>query len=65
MKGHFYSYAIKNNLDLSEKVFVVLSRFYFTNIRGSQHSRGRGGRGGGYLFNSSLPLPPAAQPFRH
>ena len=38
-----------------------LSGFSFTSIHDSQDSRGRGG----YLFNSSLPLPPASQALRH
>ena len=38
-----------------------LSGFSFTNIHYLQDSRGRGG----YLFNSSLSLPPASQTVRH
>ena len=38
-----------------------LSGFSFTNIHYLQDSRGRGG----YLFNSSLPLPPASQTLRY
>ena len=38
-------------------VCFFLSGFSFTNIHDSRDSRGRGG----YLFNSSLPLPPATQ----
>ena len=38
-----------------------LSGFSFTNIHYSRDSRGRVG----YLFNSSLPLPPALQTLRH
>ena len=41
--------------------FFFLSGFSFTNIHDSQDSR----RGGGYLFNSSLPLLPASQTPRH
>ena len=41
--------------------FFFLSGFSFMNIHDSQDSRGRGG----YLFNSSLPLPPASQTLRH
>ena len=41
--------------------FFFLSGFSFTSIHDSQDSRGRGG----YLFNSSLPLPPASQALRH
>ena len=41
--------------------FFFLSGFSFTNIHYLQDSRGRGG----YLFNSSLPLPPASQTLRY
>ena len=41
--------------------FFFLSGFSFTNIHDSRDSR----EGGGYLFNSSLPLPPASQTLRH
>ena len=41
--------------------FFFLSGFSFTNIHYLQDSRGRGG----YLFNSSLLLPPASQTLRY
>ena len=42
-------------------IFFFLSRFSFTNILESQDCR----EGGGYFFNSSLPLPPDSQTLRH
>ena len=41
--------------------FFFLSGFFFTNTHDSQESRGRGG----FLFNSSLPLPHASKTLRY
>ena len=43
-------------------IIFFLSEFSFTNIDDSQRTAGKGG---GYLLNSSLPLPPASQTLRH
>ena len=42
---------------MPRKNFFFLSEFPFRHIQDSQYSW----EGGGYLFNSSLPLPPASQ----
>ena len=50
-----------NNGFSSDNSFFFLSGFSFPNIHDSQDSRRRGG----YLFTSSLPLPPVSQTLRH
>ena len=49
-----------NNKDTNMSIGVVLYFFSFTNVHDSHDSKG-----GGRLFDSSLPLPPASQTFRH
>ena len=54
----------KDCLNLHGPTFVIFfyhSGFCFTNIHDSRAA----GEGGGYLCNSSLPLPPASQTLRH
>ena len=48
----------RESLDVKKK-FFFLSGFSFTNIHRTA------GEGGGYLLDSSLPLPPASQTLRH
>ena len=44
-----------------DMLFFFLFGISFTNILIHRTA----GKGGGYLFNSSLPLPPDSQAFRH
>ena len=65
----FFDQPVKCNLITYDNIrklatdffFFFLSGFSFTNIHDTQDSRGRGR----YLFNSSLPLPPAPRTLRH
>ena len=68
----FSNFSPRKEKGYNMKIFMCyvprscfLSGFFFTNIHKSLHSRGKGGGGRGYLFNSSLPLPLASQTFRH
>ena len=66
-EGLFLLLLLPNHVNIflviSVKLFsrgFFLSGFSFTNIHDSQDSR----EGGGYLFKSSLPFPPASQTLR-
>ena len=45
--------------------YQVVFFFYLGFLSRALTIRGTAGEGGGYLFNSSLPLPPASQALRH
>ena len=59
--SYFWIWSWRKTKVFYESFFFFLSRFSFTNIYDSRDSMGEEG----YLFNSSLPLPPASQALRH
>ena len=57
-----YSYAIRMH---SYAIRIFFFFFYLGFLSRAFTIHGTAGEGGGYLFNSSLPLPPASQALRH
>ena len=46
-------------------IYLFFFFVYLGFLSGTFTIHGTAGEGGGYLFNSSLPLPPASQTLRH
>ena len=46
-------------------IYIYIYIFYLGFLSRTFTIHGTAGEGGGYLFNSSLPLPPASQALRH
>ena len=59
------SYLEKKIPDTSGLVKKIFFFFYLGFLSRTFTIHGTAGEGGGYLFNSSLPLPPASQTLRH
>ena len=53
----------KQKADTKKKIYIFF--FYLGFLSRTFTIHGTAGEGGGYLFNSSLPLPPASQTLRH
>ena len=63
-----YSKLKSSNMLKQSQVFGYTLFFFFFYLGFLSRTftiHGTAGEGGGYLFNSSLPLPPASQTFRH
>ena len=59
------SVDVKDNILIFKKKFFFFFFFYLGFLSRTFTIHGTAGEGGGYLFNSSLPLPPASQTLRH
>ena len=53
--------SVMKELRRSSFIILHIIRFFLTNIKILRAA----GEGGGYFFNSCLPLPPALQTIRH
>ena len=55
----------KQKADTKKNIYIYIFFFYLGFLSRTFTIHGTAGEGGGYLFNSSLPLPPASQTLRH